>query len=516
MTFERLKVSGLQVGPSPNVKPVNLKLFAMVLLVALVVRVCLWFAYRPVSYSDTNSYHRTALAIQDGWNVDGTRTPGYPIFLLLFRPEADGWQQRAWLGQMALGVVLTGLMFALGWLTTGKNWAAVLMGLAYTLNLQQVFFESNLITEALTTFFLTLTLVGLAMWLYRQMPSSPALPPQGEGSEPLSCRERGRGEGKPASFKNNVLSLSLAFAIGLAAALTAIVRPLFIFLPPWIALFFIFQVSNGKLSLKLSNFQHLVPLLLPSVFILGGWIFFIHESYGNWSMTTMGGYHMIQHTGAYFEYVPDEYAAIRDTYIKYRDAQITATGTQTNAIWEAIPEMSKASGIGFYDLSDKLMEISLQLIREHPDLYLKNALQGWWMFWRAPVYWSADALRWPGLAAPLRGLILVERIVLFTANMVFLVLSVGIVVLWIINRLRKVEGCRLKVGRQTFNLQPSTFDIFLASALWVCSVFQTLLDHGDNPRFLVPLQMGVVLWLVMQVGRFTSLQVESLKNQSGD
>jgi hypothetical protein len=479
MTFARLNVSGWKVRKlkveglaASQPSTFNLQRFTLVLLVAVALRCALWFAYQPVSYSDTPSYQRTALAVKDHWSVDGTRTPGYPVFLLLFRPEADGWQQRAWLGQMALGVIVTGLMYLLGWLTTGKNWAGVVMGLAYTLNLQQVFFECNLITEALTTFWLTLTLVGVALWLYQ-----------------------------PARR-----SIGLAFAIGLAAALTAIVRPLFIFLPPWIALFLWLKVGKlkvegWKINLQPSTFNlvHVAVFLLPSLLIIGGWVWFIHETYGNWSLTTMGGYHMIQHTGAYFEYVPDEYAAIRDTYIKYRDAQIAATGTQTNAIWEAIPEMTEVSGIGFYDLSDKLTEISMQLIREYPDLFLKNALEGWWMFWRAPVYWSADALRWPWLAAPLRVLILAERGALFAANMAFIGLSAGILALWIVNRLRKVEGCKLKIGSRTFNLQPSTFSLFIASAIWVCSIFQTLLDHGDNPRFLVPLQMGVILWLVVQV-----------------
>jgi hypothetical protein len=471
----------------------------LVLLTSLVIRVFLWFAYQPVSYSDTNSYHRTALAIQDGWKVDGTRTPGYPIFLLLFRPAADGWQQRAWLGQMALGVVTTGLMFALGWLTTGKSWAATFMGLAYTLNVQQIFFECNLITEALTTFLLSLTLVGVAVWLHR---------PQHR-------------------------SLWLACAIGLAAALTAIVRPLFIFLPLWSVLFVTLKVESQKSKVKGRFFDFrpfdelragpftfdlrpIIPMTLPALFLLGGWVWFIHETYGNWSLTTMGGYHMIQHTGEYFEYVPDEYAALRDTYIRYRDAQIAAHGAPTNAIWQAIPEMTQASGIGFYDLSDKLTEISLQLIREHPDLFLKNAIEGWWMFWRAPVYWSAEALRWPGLAAPLRGLILVERVILFAANMAFIAFSLMMVVLWVKRRRSKVEGQEILIWRHwTFDLRPSTFSVFLASALWVCSIFQTLLDHGDNPRFLVPLQMGVVLWLVMSMSKVASckLQVESQRSK---
>jgi hypothetical protein len=36
----------------------------------------------------------------------------------------------------------------------------------------------------------------------------------------------------------------------------------------------------------------------------------------------------------------------------------------------------------------------------------------------------------------------------------------------------------------------------LAGTVWVASVVQTLVDHGDNPRFLVPLQAVVFLPLI--------------------
>ena len=124
----------------------------------------------------------------------------------------------------------------------------------------------------------------------------------------------------------------------------------------------------------------------------------MHKNFNEWSLTTMTGYHLVQHTGSFFEYVPDEYASLRDTYIKYRDTHIAEFGTQTNAIWDAIPEMSQVSGYSFYALSRVLTRISIQLILKHPLLYIKNALSGWWMFWRVPFYWSADALRYSWMA----------------------------------------------------------------------------------------------------------------------
>jgi len=310
---------------------------------AVSVRLLLWLIYQPVAYSDTASYQRTAVAIQAGWDgLDGTRTPGYPFLLAWLRADQDGWERRAWLAQMAMGLVITLVLFWVGWQASGKAGVGGLAALAHTISPGQLFFEANLLTETLATFWLMLALAGMTLWLF------------------IPARR----------------SLGLAFGAGLAAALAAITRPLFVYLPAWMGVFLALRFSGSPASFRRLRLN-LGPLLsvgLPSVLIIGGWALWIHEHYGNWSLSTMGGYHMIQHTGEYFEYVPDEYAAIRDTYIYYRNAQIAEHGVATNAIWEAIPAMTSASGLGFYDLSDKLSEISFQLIWEHPDLFLKNAL----------------------------------------------------------------------------------------------------------------------------------------------
>jgi hypothetical protein len=33
--------------------------------------------------------------------------------------------------------------------------------------------------------------------------------------------------------------------------------------------------------------------------------------------------------------------------------------------------------------------------------------------------------------------------------------------------------------------------------VWLISILQTLLDHGDNPRFLVPMQMVVIFVVIV-------------------
>lgn len=198
----------------------------------------------------------------------------------------------------------------------------------------------------------------------------------------------------------------------------------------------------------------------------------------------MTGYHLIQHTGVFFEYVPDDYAVLRDTYLRFRDTRIAEYGTQTNAIWEAIPEMQKATGESFYSLSRLIQKISMQLILEHPLLYARNVVLGWGWFWKVPVYWSAAAIENPMLLTIVRGIILIERGLLFGINMLFILGSLIVVA--------------SKKVRQMIKISP--FIWFSIGAVWIASVLQSLLDHGDNPRFLIPMQSLVALivlwWLV--------------------
>ncbi len=472
------------------------------LAVALLARLVLWLTYSPVPYSDTASYRRLAEAVLAGFaRYDGTRTPGYPIFLALV-----GGDERVWVVQMALGVLISLLLFYLGRQLSGRSWFGALLALAHTLNLGQLFFEANLLTETLTTFYLAATFAGVHL-LQRQ---------------------------------NEHPRWALSALTGVAVSLALLTRPLFVYLPVWVVLIFFCggavrkgknqgakdagaglrpapttnngakadNSSIGTASTRPFSWKtflvRLISFSIPAVLLVGGWVLFIHQRFGDWGLTTMTGYHLVQHTGSYFEYVPDEYAALRDTYIQFRDAKIAATGTQTNAIWEAIPELSRVSGLNFYDLSRTLARISVALIREHPGLFLQNVAEGWWMFWRAPVYWSAEALKAPGFAGVMYALVIVERVLLVAVNAFFVIGSLA----WLgvcclpLRLVRRLPGLfqRLRAafrpggeppGRGSTNLH---YMLFIAGNIWITSILQSLLDHGDNPRFLVPLQSFVVLW----------------------
>src|SRR4030066_775062 len=133
----------------------------VVCIVGVIIRLSMVLLYQAVGFSDTPSYRRLAETVLRGFaNYDGTRTPGYPVFLALV-----GSDQRVWLGRLFFGFFFTLLLFYMGWKLTDRPWIGGLIALSHTLNLGQLFFESNLLTEPLTTFLIISTMAGVLIWL---------------------------------------------------------------------------------------------------------------------------------------------------------------------------------------------------------------------------------------------------------------------------------------------------------------------------------------------------------------
>lgn len=440
-------------------KKENIKVWlGIVLVVAILIRVLLFFNYPAVSYSDTASYRRSANAILGGFELyDGTRTPGYPAFMALIGPD-----RAVYAAQLVLGLGITFTWFMIGWKASGKANFGALVALAHTLNPEQIFFEANLLTETLTTFLLSLSLLGAFMWL-----DNP---------------------------KRQTIWMGLG--IGLSAALATLTRPVFIFMPFWLALFLAFSFKNRQFHF---DWKAGLFVLLPSIVLVGGWMRWIDSRYHMTGLTTMTGYHLVQHTGYYFEDVPDEYAELREVYLEYREKRIEERGSQGNTIWDAIPAMQDATGMNFYELSRSLQKISTQLIVTHPWAYLSRVARGWWFFWRAPVYWDSQGVGSPVTASILQVTIVGARVLLFGMNLLFIATS--------------IIGLFTKKLRQIWSL--TSFYWLLAGSVWATSVLSSLLDHGDNPRFLVPLQTVVVFWFIWLAYRSCGYW-RGIKNRSID
>lgn len=416
-----------------------LKGFLVVFLVGLAIRIALFITYLPVSYNDTASYWRSAQALLENFSIyDGTRTPGYPAFLAI-----AGSERVVYILQLLMGLMISLVLFTLGKRLTGSTVFGVLAGIVHSLNAGQIFFEANVLTETLTTFWLALTFLFVFL-------------------------------GARQDAKIRLLYFTLA---GLTSSLTALTRPLFIFLPVLLSVFLAVKFSNRKVTI---NWRPLLCVLIPAIILVGGWMGWVKTRFGVLNLSVMGGFHMVQHTGYYFEDVPEEDAILRDIYLQYRDKRVALYGTQGNTIWDAIPAMQEASGLNIIELSAELQRISIGLIKTHPWQYMKFVLKGWALFWLAPVYWSENAYLQPAFIPIARIWVFMGRAISFGSNLLFIVTS-ALALLW-------------KKLRQVWNLKPMLW--IMTATVWATSIVQTLLDHGDNPRFLVPLQSLVIFWVL--------------------
>jgi hypothetical protein len=446
---------------------------AIVVGIAMLERIALWLACPPVIFDDTNSYRRLAGQILGSAPFDGTRSPGYPIFLAWLGPD-----QRVYAVQLILGLTTTLLFFYLGWLVSGKSWIGAAAALMHTLNVGQLLFEADLLAETLTTFFATVTVCGGVYLLKRGKPSGGI----------------------------DLKRMGIAILVGVAGGLAALVRPQFVFLPFLVAFWLMLEGTRkslraGSLTGNIADRQGkgkvlkdficsvmvknamwkdkqlwvlLLAIVMPAVFLNGLWVNYVHTRFGVWSMSSVDGYHLIQHTGKFFEYAPEEDAVIRDTFLKYRAIQIANTGTSSNTIWAAVPALQKVSGLGFYKLSRKLQEISLQLVREHPLLYLGSVFEAWAWFWSAPFYW--DAQGFGAAQAFLGGVVQLQRVLLWGANAIFIVGTFALVFACIRKRLAM------------------PFSIWLLVAIvWVNSILQAVVEASENPRYSVSTQTLVLL-----------------------
>ena len=409
----------------------------------VLIRLSVWFVYRPIIFDDTSTYDLMARQI---FNLDfsqylGQRTPVYPLFLLLsgLNPYVT------WLYQSLLGVGVSLLLFHIAWRTTGHIRLAFLAGLSYSLCINQVFFEAGLLTESLSTFLLVLALDVFV----------------------LADESRSR-------------RLILHGCLGVVISLAALTRPLLLFLFP-LYLFFLLLMGVGRRLETGLLLRGILAFLLPVVFLVGGWSLFNKSTTGYLGPTTLVGYNLTQHSGAFMELAPDRYADVRDVYLQFRAKRIAEAGTHSMTIWRATPAMLASTGLSYGELSRRLRDVSVYLFLHHPIRYGENVYTAWRRFWVVENYWQLDKLRVQALRSPLERAWKVERRLLVAVNWAYLVLG-----------LVSLLAPRLRISM-------TRIEWLLLATVLSGSVLQAMTEFGENSRYAIPFQVLVLFGLILRV-----------------
>lgn len=418
----------------------------VLIIVSLLIRVVLWLVYRPATFNDTLGYIDTGRTFQalNLPSYDAARTPVYPLLMV-----AVGFDPRSiWLVQSLMGLAIAVMLYLLARYHIANSRIAFAIGLSYTLAINLLFFEAALLTETTSTFLLLLSLLFFI----------------------LTRRRNGR--------------LIFYVATAVVASLAVLTRPLMLLLAPLYLLFFIRRWHRRRYGTR-RWVGYLAAYGLPVAVLLGGYILFNGRYAGSYTFSTLTGYNLAGHSGAFMEYAPEEYGTIRDIYLKYREARIAATGTHIWTIWDARGEMSQATGLDFVELNNALTRLSLQLITAHPLLYLRNVAVAWASFWASAVSWNLDNLSISTSQTVFTGLWWMVRWLLIFVNFTFLLIS-----LYSLYERRR--------DHRLLDYDPEFHWLVLTLVLGT-SLLQALLIYADNWRFSVPFQplitYLVIVWL---------------------
>jgi hypothetical protein len=425
--------------------PVWLPWLIALILLAVALRVGIWLTYQPVETSDSEGYKLMAhLLYTRSWQSNlGARPPAYPALMTTIAMSKYGLNERIiWGFQAGLGTLGAVLWFALAWRATHNAPLAFAAGLLNAFNLSAAYFESMIMSEALSAFLILLMLIAAGI-LGKKQSIGPAR------------------------------SILLGTLIGIAA----LTRPILLYFAG-VCLLYLWWTNTGESIRRriLLSFAYLIP---TAVLVLG-WSWVNWKTVHYFGVTTMTGFNLINHAGSFIEDAPEEYAVVRDIYLEYRAERIAETGNQSMTIWRAMPEISETTGLNYIYLSRLFTDISVDLILSHPFQYLQSVARAWVGFWKVPNYWRMENIQPANLVPLLKSVWNMERISLIAINFIFLTSGFY----WF------------------FRWRKKTLTKFEASLGWgyaivlLGSIGQALLDIGENPRYGVPFQ-PLIIYLVL-------------------
>ena len=430
--------------PSLCINPAAIALL-VALLIATAARIV--FYQPPAVVPDTHDYLLLAHCLETVQfaGYDGSRPPVYSLFLLL----AGISFQAVCVLQNILGLAIVAMLFAMVYFRT-KSWPfALVAGTGYGLDLSPLPFEHFIMSETLCTFLLLLSVLVFQLMVLK---------------ERFGWR------------RHAVLGILIA-TIGLTHPLYVCLAPLFLVMlavvrPP---------VPVGRTD----RIRQLGTFAAPAGTLLLGWCIFNWLSIGYFGFTTLIGFNLTNHSGAFIELAPDKYANIRDPYLKARAEQIKETGTYAMTIFRAAHEIDRKTGYARVQMTRALTRMSLELFVAHPIRYAAGVLRAWVAFWQPPLYWrSSQFFGEIGMRPFFRALAAIEILTLALANLVFLLRSADLLRLFLLQKLRV------------------DFDACVIATVLTISVVQALLEFGDNSRYSVPTGPLVLYTVIVSVWHF--------------
>lgn len=407
-----------------------------------------------VQTGDTGGYYESAADLAD-FSLDQLhdRTPGYPLLLLLTGAQAYPTQRLFFVSLLLHLIVVWLLVATLHRLGLSDRWLK-LFGILLLLP-PSVQTAATVMTENLAQFFLAIGFASLVQWLVKRR---------------IQCLLVTSG-----AFACAGLTRPTYQALAVAVAVSTLALGWYLHHPPLRE-----TVRNGLL------------LIAASVLILGGFSAFNAARFGYFGLSPMAGLHLATRTVRFWERLPDEDRVARDVLVHARDIEMLEPGsshTGYQAIYEARPELVRATGKGELETLRYLARIQVGLILRAPLNYLSEvgrALGG--------SYWFPVSNR---LANMNSSAVQLSWAVLHFAVVGVFFITVLLIVGALVERLH--SGTLLKLPPQTV-LQLQAY-VLAGTIVFYTMILSCAVDIGD-PRQRQPTDclimlmsfLGPILW----------------------
>ncbi len=420
--------NAIRTDPLHAARKVRVAMLTLV-MVAVLTRLALASAYTVTIQADTGPFLKLAsqwlqfdFASNDGW-----RTPGYPLVLAVLGLDVD----RVWWLQSLMGIGVTLLIFLLVFGATRSVAAGLVCGLAHTFTLNQLLLEATVLTET------TATLLVVAA---------------------TYATDRAWRRGWP---------LGLVVLAGALSSLAVLTRPQYVVLG---AVFSLVMVMFGKERRLRSAMSFLAVFTLPLLL----WMGYNKATTGTFAMTSLLGFSLTNHTGAFMQDAPEEFAQIRDIYLRYRSKRLAEGGTHAMTIFAAGAELQRATGLTAMQLSNELQKLSAALIVAHPGAYAREVLYAWTLFFSAPIAMRSESVKSAGALRTMNAISVMQRWIICAGYAVFLLMAMPM--MWI-------AWVRLRASNAQLNTAAMLSAVVLSN-----SVLQALVECCGNGRFAMPTQ----------------------------
>ena len=400
-------------------------------------------------FDDSGSYLNLADRISSGnWEgYEAKRTPGYPLLMLALQKNTIAIM----ILQSVFGIFVSLMLFDITNKILKSSQVAFWVTLIYLFSINIWFMDAAILTESLCTLLLI-----TACWLGYKLHS------------------------QESYFKLIILSLTIGFTIGYLM----LTRPNMIILLIPFSLWVIF-ITKWQLKYRsLICSVCCIAVIAPSVLIYSGWSQFNKTQTGSFQYTMLLGYSISQNTGGFMEFASESDQELRDIYLKYRDKlydrnikRPSGWNLQEGTIFRALDEMLAATGLSVGELSSEMLGLNLRLISKHPHLYAEGVFTAWLKFGYGGWFVDLDPVK-PGF--------LTEVYVSIWYLQHLIVISMYIISL--------ITLCWAGYGLyKKKNILVNSYIFFLCNIVLLSSIFQALIQNGENARYGIPFQVIVLL-----------------------